>query len=97
MSGLAIFLLIAFSITIDIFRKRKYLKLLINNGQNPMIAYVSNSNLLIPVLALTGLRPIVNSIYSNQPWLGFVIAVVLTLVIASIVSLFTHNKIFLRT
>lgn len=97
MSGLATFLLIAFSITIDIFRKRKYLKLLINNGQNPMIAYVSNSNLLIPVLALTGLRPIVNSIYSNQPWLGFVIAVGLTLVIASIVSLFTHNKIFLRT
>jgi predicted acyltransferase len=38
-NGLAMFMLIGFSIIIDYLRKAKWVQLLIDNGQNPMLAY----------------------------------------------------------
>ena len=52
-AGCAICLLIGFSILIDVFRRKRWVQLLIENGQNPMIAYAGINNLVIPVLALT--------------------------------------------
>ena len=94
-SGLAIFLIIAFSIIIDVFKKR-WLQLLIDNGQNPMIAYVGNSNVILPILALIGLDRIIESI-TPIPWLGVLRGAFYTFLLALMVSFFTRRKIFWRS
>ena len=95
-TGLSIFLLIAFTIITDIFRKKRWLQILIDNGQNPMIAYVGFANFIWPILALSGLEKVVLSI-TPTPWLGFLRGVIYTYVLALIVSFFTRRRIFWRT
>ena len=55
LSGLALFALSALTVFVTATRKHFGFRLLIANGQNPMIAYVSMNCLIQPVLALTGL------------------------------------------
>jgi len=95
-SGLAFMALLAFSIISDYWRKSKYVNLLIENGQNPMIAYIAGSNLVMPVLALTGLSTILNYLLIN-PWLGFLKGLIFTLLAALVTSFFTKKKIFWRS
>lgn len=95
-TGLAIFCLIAFSIITDYFKKQKYVQLLIENGQNPMIAYLSNSHIIMPVLVLTGLSSLLNAMLIN-PWLGFLKGLIVTLLAALLTSFFTKKKIFWRS
>ncbi len=94
--GLSIFLLIAFTIIIDMFKQRRWLRILIDNGQNPMIAYVGFANFIWPVLALTGLERVILSL-TPTPWLGFLRAIIYTSALALMVSLFTRKRIFWRT
>lgn len=103
-AGLAIFLLIAFTILIDIrHSKNKGLRLLIDNGQNPMIAYVGIANLITPVLALVGLGAIIDKYTLGswlgrfEPWVGAGRGFMLTFILALVVSAFTRRKIFWRT
>jgi predicted acyltransferase len=95
-TAIALFLLITFTILIDILKQRKYLQLLIDNGQNPMIAYVAFANLLLPILRLTQLEPFILN-YINTPLTGFLKGVIYTLTIASVVSFFTKLKLFWKT
>ncbi|BDQ04477.1 MAG: DUF5009 domain-containing protein [Ignavibacterium sp.] len=95
-TGLAIFCLIGFSVITDYFRKSKYIRLIIQNGQNPMIAYLSNSHIIMPILALTRLSSLLNEMLIN-PWLGFLKGVIVTLLAALITSFFTKKKIFWRS
>lgn len=95
-AGLAIFMLIAFTIIIDMFKKRRWLQLLIDNGQNPMIAYIGRFTLVLPLLFLTRLNPLMDRLFVG-PWVGFVHSVITTLIIALVVSVFTKKRIFWRT
>lgn len=102
-SGLAIFLLIAFIIIIDVWRK-KWFNLLVYNGQNPMIAYCSNGNFLMPIFFLTNFIPVLDAIenffkriIAPSPWIGFCRGFLITLLVAYIVSIFSKKKIFWRT
>ena len=95
-SGLAIFCLIAFSITLDFFKVKKPLALIIENGQNPMIAYVSGSHIIMPILAITGLSSLLNYLLIN-PFLGFFKGLTFTFLAAYITSIFTKKKIFWRS
>ncbi len=95
-TGLSIFLLMAFTILIDILNKKKLFQLLIDNGKNPMIAYVGFANFIWPVLALTGLENSILSITQN-PWIGFLRGLIYTIIVALIVRFFTKKKIFWRT
>lgn len=95
-SGLAFMALISFSIVSDHWKKSKYINLLIENGQNPMIAYIAGSNFVMPILALTGLSTILNFLLIN-PWLGFIKGLVFTLLAALVTSFFTKKKIFWRS
>ena len=94
--GLAVFMLIAFTIIIDIFQKKKYLQLLIDNGQNPMIAYAGINNLMAPLIGITGLGTLFNTIFPT-PWLGVLRATIVVLVLAIFVSYCTKKKIFWRS
>ncbi|AFH48735.1 Hypothetical protein IALB_1024 [Ignavibacterium album JCM 16511] len=95
-TGLAIFCLIGFSVITDYFRKSIYIRLIIESGQNPMIAYLSNSHIIMPILALTGLSSLLNEMLIN-PWLGFLKGSIVTLLAALITSFFTKKKIFWRS
>ena len=95
-SGLAIFLLIGFTIVIDILRKRRWLWLLIDNGQNPMVAYAGAGNPIHPILALTGLGAVIEA-HTHGPWPGVARGALITLLIALSVSLFTRLKVYWRT
>jgi predicted acyltransferase len=55
--------------------------LLSGSGRNPMVAYVAFMNLLLPVLALTGLAGLIAS-YTASPWVGAFRGFVYTLIVA---------------
>lgn len=95
-SGLAFMALISFSIISDYWKKSRYVNLLIENGQNPMIAYIAGSNFVMPILALTGLSSILNYLLIN-PWLGFLKGFIFTLLAALVTSFFTKKKIYWRS
>jgi hypothetical protein len=95
-SGLAICVFIAFSILIDVFRKRRWVAWLIDNGQNPMIAYAGINNFIIPVLALTGAAAWLDR-FAITPWRGFCKGAIITLLMALTVGFLTRRKIYWRT
>jgi len=95
-TGLALGVLILFTILVDVFKARRSIQLLIDNGQNPMIAYVGINNFIIPVLALTGVGTLLDRMVVT-PWLGFLKGLIITLLLALCVSLCTRKKIFWRT
>ncbi|MBN2364941.1 MAG: DUF5009 domain-containing protein [Calditrichaeota bacterium] len=95
-TGMSFFLLTFFSVILDHFSGKKYLKLLIDNGQNPMIAYVGIANFIWPVLGLLSLDSFILQI-TPGPWLGFLRGVFYTLLLAFMVSIITRNKIYWKT
>lgn len=95
-SGLAIFTLIALTIAIDILKKRRGFMFLIESGQNPMVAYCGVQNLIPPILGLTHLDQLLQSI-TPTPWLGALRGAFVTFLVALGASIFTKRKIFLRT
>ncbi|MBD2356997.1 DUF5009 domain-containing protein [Tolypothrix sp. FACHB-123] len=95
-TAIAIFLLMIFTILIDIFGQNKWLQLLIDNGQNPMIAYVAFANLLWPILQLTGMEDWIIA-NTTTPVMGVVKGIATTLPIALFTSLCTRLKLFWKT
>jgi len=95
-TGLALGVLILFTILVDVFKAQRSIQLLIDNGQNPMIAYAGINNFIIPVLALTGVGTLLDRMVVT-PWLGFLKGLIITLLLALCVSLCTRKKIFWRT
>lgn len=95
-SGLAIALMIAFFILDNALGLRKSFQVLIDNGQNPMLAYVAGTNLLTPVVTLTYIDQLLQSILIG-PWPGVIKGMIVTGLLALAVSYFTKKKLFLRT
>lgn len=95
-SGLAFFMLIGFS-TLAQFKIgagiNNYLSL---NGRNPMLAYVAGSLLLMPVMQLTGLHRIFDSMNSSA-WLGFLKGVLFTGIVSLITVYCTKRGWFWKT
>jgi len=95
-SGLAICAFIGLSILIDVFGQERRVRLLIANGQNPMIAYAGINNFIAPVLALSGAGRLLSNL-ATTPWRGFWKGLIVTLLMAITVSFLTRKKIFWRT
>jgi hypothetical protein len=95
-TGCAICLLIVLLMLVDVFRRKRWVQLLVENGQNPMIAYAGINNLVLPVLALSGVDKLLSGLEAT-PWLGFVRGAIITLLLALSTSFFTKQKIFWRT
>ncbi|HAP34639.1 MAG TPA: DUF5009 domain-containing protein [Bacteroidetes bacterium] len=95
-TGLAVFTYIIFSILIDYFKKSKYVGLLIDNGKNPMIAYVAGNIFVLPILSITTLSTYLNYL-TISPWLGFIKGLIFTILVAAATSYFTKKKLFWRT
>ncbi|MDR2361292.1 MAG: DUF5009 domain-containing protein [Prevotellaceae bacterium] len=95
-SGLACMALIVFSVLCDYFQCRRSLSFLVMSGQNPMIAYVSSSMVVVPLLSLAHLMPWLDS-YGANPWLGCLRGLVITALVTMLTMLFTKIKWFWRT
>ena len=66
------------------------LKLLIDNGRNPMLAYVLMANLIWPLLTLTGMETFLSR-FHGQVLAGLSIAIIKTFVLALWVQWFTKK------
>lgn len=95
-TGLAICVLIALTVVLDIWQHRRWATLLTDNGQNPMLAYAGINNFILPILALTSIDAVLSRI-ATSPWRGFGKGVIVTLLLAIAVSFCTRRKIFWRS
>ena len=95
-SGLANGMIIGLSIVIDFFRKGRWLSLLVQTGQNPMIAYAGVNNFIAPLLVLTGAAGALDH-WASTPWRGFCRGLFVTLLMGVAASFCTRRKIFWRT
>ena len=95
-SGLAFMALMIFSIVCDYFKCKKSTSFLSMAGQNPMIAYVSSSLVVLPILNITHLLPFLDAYGDNALW-GFLRGVVITALVTLITVFFTKKKWFWRT
>lgn len=101
-AGLANMLLVLFGVITDALHRPGLLFLLVDNGKNPMIAYVAGSMFIIPILLAipVGDQPLLVwlSVHTNQtPWTAFARGAAITLLVALFVSLLTRMKVFWRT
>jgi hypothetical protein len=60
---------------------RRWLQLAIDNGRNPMVAYVAYANLVLPILNLTRIHPGFSGL-TQAPVLALGRAIVYTLLVA---------------
>lgn len=95
-AGLAICAYIGFSLLIDVLRKGRWARLLVENGQNPMVAYAGINNFITPVLALTGASRLLDQC-AYSPWRGFIKGLIITSLMGLTTALLTRSKIFWRT
>ncbi len=96
-AGLAIFTLIFFSVVMDYFNNKKLFRYIAEIGQNPMLAYVAGTFLVVPMLAIVGLMPHINKLYEITPWLGIAKGLIITAGMMAVTVLTVRKKWFWKT
>lgn len=94
--GLSIYLLLSLTVWIDILGIKRWFALLIMPGQNPMMAYLGVSTLMTPIFQI----PVIESIgaaFAKTPWRAGAWAMLKTIVLAGLTSIFTKLKVYWRT
>ena len=94
--GLAFYALLLLTVVCDHWHVRWLCAPLEMVGKNPMVAYVSASMVIIPVLILTQLYPYIDAL-SSQPLTGFLNGVLLTALCMALTAWFTHKRWFWKT
>lgn len=95
-AGISVLVLVLLIMVVELFRRPDAVQLLTDNGQNPMIAYVGNGMVVLPILGLTMLKDAVESATRWTP-LALLRGLLLTLVVALVVRLFTRRGLVWRT
>lgn len=94
--GLAFYALLLLTVVCDHWHVRWLCAPLEMVGKNPMVAYVSASMVIIPVLILTQLYPYIDAL-SSEPLTGFLKGVLLTALCMALTAWFTHKRWFWKT
>lgn len=94
--GLAFYALLLLTVVCDHWHARWLCAPLEMVGKNPMVAYVSASMVIIPVLILTHIYPYIDAL-SSQPLTGFLKGVLLTALCMALTAWFTHKRWFWKT
>ncbi|MCX7920239.1 MAG: DUF5009 domain-containing protein, partial [bacterium] len=95
-SGMAIALLIAFFMIIDVYRKGWTVGFLRVVGSNPLLAYIMGGGFVYPLLHITHLINPIDAVVANNVVLGTIWAFLLTFLVCLSVYLFTRAKVFVR-
>ncbi len=96
-SGLAIFTLIFFSIISDAFGDEKVFRYVTEIGQNPMLAYVAGTFLIVPLLGISGLLPSINKFHEITPWFGLLKGMIITGGMMAVTVYTVRRKWFWKT
>lgn len=94
--GLAFYALLLLTVVCDHWHVRWLCAPLEMVGKKPMVAYVSASMAIIPVLILTHIYPYIDAL-SSQPLTGFLKGVLLTALCMALTAWFTHKRWFWKT
>lgn len=94
--GLAFYALLLLTVVCDHWHVRWLCAPLEMVGKSPMVAYVSASMVIIPVLILTHIYPYIDAL-SSQPLTGFLKGVLLTALCMALTAWFTHKRWFWKT
>ena len=94
--GLAFYALLLLTVVCDHWHVRWLCAPLEMVGKNPMVAYVSASMVIIPVLILTHIYPYIDAL-SSEPLTGFLKGVLLTALCMVLTAWFTHKRWFWKT
>lgn len=94
--GLAFYAMLLLTVVCDHWHVRWLCAPLEMVGKNPMVAYVSASMVIIPVLILTHIYPYIDAL-SSQPLTGFLKGVLLTALCMALTAWFTHKRWFWKT
>lgn len=94
--GLAFYALLLLTVVCDHWHVHWLCAPLEMVGKNPMVAYVSASMVIIPVLILTHIYPYIDAL-SSQPLTGFLKGVLLTALCMALTAWFTHKRWFWKT
>jgi hypothetical protein len=78
------------------FQTRRWLQLAIDNGRNPMVAYVAYANVLLPILNLTRIHPGLSGL-TQAPILALGRVIVYTLLVALLTRWLLRCKLVWRT
>ncbi|KAF2514774.1 DUF5009 domain-containing protein [Flavobacterium zhairuonense] len=95
-SGLAFFAILFFSVICDYFKCIRATKFLVLTGQNPMIAYVSTSMVVMPILTILTVTNYFDT-FNENAFTGFLRGFILTVLAVLITTFFSRKKIFWRT
>ncbi|AOC97008.1 hypothetical protein BB050_03930 [Flavobacterium anhuiense] len=95
-SGLAFFAILFFSVVCDYFKCIRTTKFLILTGQNPMIAYVATSLVIMPILTLFTITEYFD-VFNENAFTGFLRGLLLTMLAVLITIFFSKKKWFWRT
>lgn len=94
--GLAFYALLLLTVVCDHWHVRWLCAPLEMVGKNPMVAYVSASMVIIPVLILMHIYPYIDAL-SSEPLTGFLKGVLLTALCMALTAWFTHKRWFWKT
>jgi predicted acyltransferase len=95
-SGLAFLAILFFSVICDYFKCIKATRFLVLTGQNPMIAYVSTSMVVMPILTILTVTHYFD-VFGENAFMGFLRGFLLTAAAVAITSFFSKKKWFWRT
>ncbi len=95
-SGLAFFAILFFSVICDYFKCIRATKFLVLTGQNPMIAYVSTSMFVVPILTILTVTDYFD-VFNQNAFMGFLRGFILTVVAVLVTTFFSKKKWFWRT
>ena len=95
-SGLAFFCLILFNMISDTRIWKNPIHFLALTGKNPMVAYVAGSLLLMPLMAITGIKSFWEAMSQNAI-MGTLKGIIFTLAVAVITIYFVRRKWFWKT
>lgn len=96
-SGLAIFTLVFFSIVMEYFSNKKIFRYVSEIGQNPMLAYVAGTFLVLPLLVFVGLMPQINKLHEITPWFGLLKGLIITGGMMVVTVITVRRKWFWKT
>lgn len=95
-SGLAFLAVLFFSMICDYFKYIRATKFLVLTGQNPMIAYVATSMVIMPVLTILTITNYFDA-FNENAFMGFLRGLILTILAILITIFFSRKKWFWRT
>jgi len=95
-AGAAFLVLIPIITLVDWLGKKKWISLITRSGQNPMIAYLAGSNLIIPVLTISQVSRLFD-LSIHRVFFDMLEAVIITILVAGVSSFFTNRKIYWKS